>query len=135
MSASKTLFWERFSLQTLSVFAALLAWQSAEALGESYSSYGARMCADAGIPLNECTLTTEPEFVEPEPTPSAGRGAKPATLVEHARRLCEQEGVPEDDCVALPKDQRPGADVIPAASPFLTAPATVPVVDVATAPL
>lgn len=134
MSAIKTLFWERFSLQTLSVFAALLAWQSAEALGESYSSYGARMCADAGIPVDECTLTTEPVFVEPEPAPATSKSAKAATLVEHARRLCEQEGVPAEDCVALPTDQRPGADVIPAASPFLTSPATVPVVDVATAP-
>ena len=134
MSAIKTLFWKRFSVRTLSVFVALHTWQSADALGESYSSYGARMCADAGIPVDECTLITEPDFVEPEPTPSTGRNVKATTLADHARWLCEKEGVPAEDCLALPKDQRPGADVIPAASPFLTVPATVPVVDVATAP-
>lgn len=135
MSAIRTLFWERFHVRTLSVVAALLAWQSSDVFGESYSSYGARMCADAGIPPDECTLTTEPVFVEPEPAPATSKNTKAATLADHARRLCEQEGVPEEDCVALPTDQRPGADIVPAASPFLTVPSSVPVVEVATAPV
>jgi len=118
---------------TISLLSVLLSLAPTTSRGEGVSDYGARMCAEAGIPADECTLTTDTGSTEAATAP--GKGSKAATLVDHGRWVCAKEGVPEEDCVALPNTHRTASDIIPATSPFLTVPEQLPVVDVVTAPV
>ncbi|MGI9420789.1 MAG: hypothetical protein ACR2RA_23440 [Geminicoccaceae bacterium] len=105
------------------------------AVGEGLEAYGARMCAEAGVPPENCSLVTDPAvarnaaFVREDAHDAAD--AKAATLVEHGRRVCEQENVPLEDCQALPSAYR--AEQAPATA-FLTAPHSLPPVDPALVP-
>ena len=126
------------SLGSTALLGLLLTLGSAHAMGEDLEAYGARMCIEAGIPLENCSLVTDPAAV---PTAALARdreldhlGDKTATLLEHGRRVCEQENVPLEDCQALPAAYRAErASATPAAA-FLTVPEAVPAVDAALVP-
>lgn len=86
------------------------------------------MCTEAGIPLEDCSLVTDPT---PAAEPAEARaedagGGKAATLVQHGRRVCEQENVPLEDCMALPSTYRTGQALAPS---YLVPPATLPPID------
>ncbi len=112
------------------------------AKAEGLTEYGQQYCADAGIPPEECTLLPPGRGATGQSTSSSTEqrlsatdpmsGSKKETLVEHGRRLCAKEGVPLEDCKALPKKFRDVSDatagqehrtfegVHPVASPELT---------------
>lgn len=97
------------------------------ASSESLSDYGAEMCANAGIPAEECTLSEG--VATPEHEAVGGKGPKSETLVGRGKALCEQQGVPLEDCKALPIAHRAKEQEILPASSFLTVPAGLPIVD------
>lgn len=107
----------RWSLAALAIS---LSVDTGSAIGGDLQNYGAKMCRDAGIPIESCSLAPN---VEAEP---GGSSDKTATLLERGRELCRQQGVPIEDCMALPSEHRveePG--VLPTAS-FLTVPESLP---------
>lgn len=124
------------------------AFGASPASSESLSDYGAKMCADAGIPADACSLSDKTVservgsaeagfdnygFDEPavgdETAARASNGVKSETLVGRGRWLCEQQDVPLEDCRALPLAHRaPPPEILPASS-FLTVPERLPQVD------
>ena len=116
----------RFSLYlSMAALLTVLAFgQMSPAGGQDLSAYGAEMCAELGIPAERCSLSTSPS---PSEASSAARD-KTATLVEHGRRVCEQEGVPMEDCKALPFPHRKDEATLPTAS-FLSVPERIPAPD------
>lgn len=123
------------SLRSIALLGLLLSFVSGHAIGEGLDAYGARLCAEAGIPLENCSLVTDPAVVRNAESVRneafERRGDKTATLIEHGRRVCEQENVPLEDCQALPSAYR--AEHAPAPA-FLTVPAALPPVDRALLP-
>ena len=75
------------------------------------ATYGAQICRDAGIPLEECTLLpSNPDgvdvgAVQDERALPSGTG-KTATLLDHGRQRCIEQNVPLADCMALPAEFR-----------------------------
>lgn len=111
----------------MALLAGLVSWHPTLANGQDISAYGTSMCAEIGIPADDCTLSGPIDRAEV--ASGDGRGDKTVTLVEHARQVCAQENVPIEDCQALPIPYRQTArDVLPAA-PFLTVPERLPAVD------
>ena len=111
-------------LLMVALLAMLISWRPLPTGGQDLSAYGADMCAELGIPADRCSLSTSPS---PSGTSSAA-GDKTATLVEHGRRVCEQEGVPMEDCKAVPFPHRKDETIMPVAS-FLTVPERIPAPD------
>lgn len=104
-----------------------LVWEPVSLHGQGLQTYGADMCAELGIPAAECTLSDPAD--SSEIANEVGGSDKTATLVEHARRVCTQEGVPMEDCKALPSSyRRTDGTILPAAS-FLTVPDMIPAPD------
>ncbi|MDH3658767.1 MAG: hypothetical protein OEU92_01865 [Alphaproteobacteria bacterium] len=118
-------------LPTVTLLVVLPLAEPAFADSHSLMNYGQDLCADAGIAADDCTLLpagpgpagTVPS-VDAEAA-AATKGAKSATLIEHAAWVCIKEGVPLEDCKALPTAYRaPQQDASP--SPFLTVAPTPP---------
>ncbi|MEZ5936544.1 MAG: hypothetical protein R3F54_32545 [Alphaproteobacteria bacterium] len=101
----------------------LLVVQPAASWAEGLSTYAARMCAEAGIAEEACALADREQ--PSKAIIPASTGSKTATLIDHGRWVCAKEGVPIDDCVALPTSHR-HAEAQAAPSPFLTVPASIP---------
>ena len=108
---------------------AMLAF-TAPALADGLVTYGQSLCAEAGIAADDCTLLSAGPMPsadaasEASTTEGVGR-AKTATLIEHAALICEEQGVPLEDCKALPIAYRgTEEEVLP--SPFLTVAPTPP---------
>lgn len=111
-------------LATAAILLALLA--SAEPVvadDQSLTTYGQELCAEAGIAADDCALISGP-MPSADAEPSAG-GAKTAALIEHASWLCDKQGVPPEDCKALPLAHRT-SEKEASPSPFLTAAPTPP---------
>ena len=119
---------------SIALSAAMLILGSALVMAEGIEAYGARMCAESGIAPEDCSFVSDPavaRHAEAVRSEEQGRSAdKTATLLEHGRRVCEEENVPLEDCRALPSAFRD--EHAPAA--FLTAPAALPPVDPALVP-
>jgi hypothetical protein len=108
---------------TIALLGLLLVVQPAPSIAEGLSAYAARLCAEAGIAEDACAPA---DLAEPATAiMPASTGGKTATLIEHGRWLCAKEGVPADDCIALPTSYR-HADPEAGLSPFLTMPASIP---------
>ncbi len=103
----------------------LISWQPIPVASQDLSAYGAEMCAEVGIPADQCTLSGPGGSQENEGI----SGDKTATLVEHGRRVCAQEGVPLEDCRALPLAHRETEETILPAASFLTVPDRLPAPD------
>ncbi|MEM7045639.1 MAG: hypothetical protein AAF543_22740 [Pseudomonadota bacterium] len=122
--------------RSIALLALLLATVSVPVMGEGIEAYGARMCAESGIAPEDCSFVSNPavarqaEAVRQE---ELDRSAdKTATLLEHGRRVCDEENVPLEDCQAIPSAFR--GEPEPAAA-FLTSPSVLPPVDPALVPL
>ncbi len=117
-------------LSMVALLGVLNAWQSAVADGQGLSAYGTDMCAEVGIPVDQCSLAAPANDLEAK----SAAGDKAATLVEHGRRVCTQEGVPMADCKALPSSYRTSDETILPAASFLSVPDRLPVPDPGLAP-
>ncbi len=83
---------------------------------EGLASYGQRLCDDAGVARADCTLgppepgmigMAKPAATDAEVSRTAGgRNDKSGTLDEHARELCDRQGVAKENCQALRPDLR-----------------------------
>ena len=112
-------------LSMAALLTTLVSGQMSPADGQDLSAYGAEMCAELGIPAERCSLSAQGRSAET----SRAAGDKTATLVEHGRRVCTQEGVPMEDCKALPSPYRKTDRTVLPASSFLTTPERIPAPD------
>lgn len=103
----------RCSLLALCVY---LLLQADAAFGGDLAAYGAKLCEDAGIPRDQCTLAPGKTGLVSTGSPAlgatdkaahgAGKGPKADTLEQHARQLCAKQGVKAENCLAMPKELR-----------------------------
>lgn len=101
-------------------------------IAEDPTSYAERLCREAGVPLEECTLLPTERGVssggDTAVTPEAlgagtGNRTKTETLAEHGRDLCAKQGVDLEDCLALPVELRTAVQAPETIAPSYNQPA------------